>query len=210
MRFIAGIAVAVVAGCAASPPTADNGPLARCSVTDCLNVSAIRDYDIVDGTTAVVYVGPRRCPFVVSLDGFNCRASVAPALRFLEISLGGQRAEEARGRVCGPGGNLYVYTGLLDPGFLSQDGFPRTRPGRGEGYDDAFPSLGIDSPLPGLARGAFDPRDPRTSGDLCRVQDIRSITDDQLLELLVDRRVVPPPPPIGSGRIEVPPQAPPP
>ena len=37
----------------------------------------------------------------------------------------------------------------------------------------------------------------------CRVSSVTSITDDQLVELYVKRRVVPPLPPMGTGQIEV-------
>ena len=41
---------------------------------------------------------------------------------------------------------------------------------------------------------------PRTE---CRISTIESITDDQLVELYVARRVIPPLPPMGPGEIEV-------
>ena len=44
--------------------------------------------------------------------------------------------------------------------------------------------------------------EPRINTD-CRVSRVESITDDQLVELYVDRGVTPPLPPMGAGQIEV-------
>lgn len=61
-------------------------------------------------------------------------------------------------------------------------------------------NLGIDEGPFTTAAGAdnIEPRIP------CRIRDIVSMTDDEVLELYVDRQIAAPPPPFGTGEISVP------
>lgn len=205
MKRIAGIVMVALAGCAANPSSDDTGPAARCSVTDCFNQSSIRSFEVLDDRTAVVYVGPQRCPFVVEVDGFNCQLTFTPELRFFQPIYGSSRATEKTGQICGSRDTLYVYTGVADPaltqGIGPLEGGPPATDTLGRRRDSFGDRLGSSrSPTSGVADVTVD---TINNNEVCRVTDIRSITDDQLIELRV-KQGAPPPPPVGQGRIQVP------
>jgi len=60
---------------------------------------------------------------------------------------------------------------------------------------------------PGVFGGALGSQQPSdrfgNSRPPCQIRSVASLTDDQLIELLVARGAVPPPPPMGAGEIEV-------
>jgi hypothetical protein len=203
MKLIAGIVTVALVACAASPSADESGPAARCSVTDCFNESAIRSFEVLNDRTAVVYVGPQRCPFVVNIDGFNCSLAVAPELKFLTPLYGSTRAAEATGQICGTRDTLYVYTGLLDPALAgdinainsgSYDTLGRQRSTFGDRVGSSR------TPTSGVTGVSID---TVNNADVCRVNNVHSITDDQLVELRVQQGA-PPPPPIGQGKVEMP------
>lgn len=193
MKSAAGLLPLVIAGCAApGQTTSDADPPEPCSVTDCFLERDIRDFDIIDRNTVVVYVGQQRCPFVVELQDVTCDATFAPAIAFFQTELGrmDRLTTLQSGRVCASTRGLVLYAGIPAPSLLQQqdafesrlgtrrpDGFPRT---------DPFDSFPVDA----------------SSDDVCRVTDIRSINDDQLVELLAEVKA--PPPPVGQGELEVP------
>jgi hypothetical protein len=206
MKRIAGIVTVALAGCAAHPSADESGPAARCSVSECFSQSAIRSFEVLGDHTAVVYVGPQRCPFVVDVDGFNCGLSLSPELRFFEPIYGSTRAAEATGQICGSRGSLYVYTGIADPSFAEGIDAIRGRPDYdtlGRRRDSFGDRLGAPRPGPG---GADVTVETLNNNEVCHVSEIHSITDDQLLELRV-KLGAPPPPPIGQGKIVVPNQS---
>lgn len=194
MRPITGVIAVALVGCAASPSSDNGGPVARCSVTDCFNQRAVRGFEVLDERTAVVYVGQQRCPFVVALDGFDCNLSVTPDLRFFEAVYGSTTVAEATGQICATRDALYVYTGIADPGLGSLDSITGA-PGRPGQAPDVF----------GTSRrtGLGSTIDIFNNNNFCRVRTIRSITDDELVELRVEGGM-PPPPPVPPGTIEVP------
>ncbi|HEU4616795.1 MAG TPA: hypothetical protein VFV10_02085, partial [Gammaproteobacteria bacterium] len=213
MKLIAGIVAVALVACAGAASGAKrdkrdkhdkSGPVARCSVTDCFNESAIRSFDIIDDETAVVYVGPQHCPFLVSVEGFHCSLTVTPEIRFLRPLLGSTRATETTGQICGSRDTLYVYTGIVSP-EIADDVDPF---GRRPQYD----TLGRRRDV--FGEGVGSSRSPTSTdntsvetvnnNDVCRVSEIRSITDDQLLELRVKRQGAAPPPPLGQGQVHVP------
>lgn len=61
-------------------------------------------------------------------------------------------------------------------------------------------NVGIDEGVFTRAAGASD-ADPRIA---CRIRDIQSLTDDEVLELYVAHKIAAPPPPFGNGELEVP------
>jgi hypothetical protein len=61
-----------------STPTASNEPVERCSVTECFNHVQVRNYEVIDSTTLVMYVGGQRCPFLVEFDGTFCDLTFLP------------------------------------------------------------------------------------------------------------------------------------
>ncbi|MBN1237141.1 MAG: hypothetical protein JXB36_01505 [Gammaproteobacteria bacterium] len=202
MRLAVCIVASWLIGCAGNP-SEDTGPVARCETTDCFYERDVRSFQVVNRSTIVVYVGQQRCPFVVELDGLACDVSIAPQIHFFQLAVG--RLDRATGvrepQVCSTTRGLYAYTGILDPSLLGASdridpvtgrpgGFGRTAPG---GFGRSTPG-GVGEEV------AIDP----TMQDMCRVRRIRSMNDDQLLELYADEGVMPPPPPIGHGQLEVP------
>jgi len=193
MRCAAALLPLFVAGCASGQTTSDAGPIeAPCRVTDCFFDRDVRDFDVIDRNTVVVYVGRQRCPFVVELQDVTCDVTFSPAIEFFQTALG--RSDRLTplqtGRVCASTRGLVLYAGIPAPALLQQQDVFESRAG-------ARPSTGFPRNDP--FEGSF-PVDP-SSDDVCRVSDIRSITDDQLVELLAE--VNAPPPPVGEGELEV-------
>lgn len=110
------------------------------------------------------------------------------------IYVGGQRCPflvEFDGTFCDltfmPGGDIaFVATGVrqMDMRICSRDRH-----------------IGIDEGVFSTAAGGQDAIPP---GRLpCQINDVASLTDDQLLELYVDNDITAPPPPFGTGQIQV-------
>ncbi len=170
-------------GCAGAPESeSDNesaAPVAeRCAVEECFRPRQVRRVEVLDDENLLVYTGARECPFRVEVRGFACRLDFALDINFL------QRA----------------------PGAGSIDG-------NAQRYSMP-PRVCAYTPRVELYTGIFDParREPvgsegRLPGEDCRVVGVESLTDDELLELLVERRLAPPPPPTGSGELDTPEQS---
>jgi hypothetical protein len=153
----AGILALALSACAGTPPDTST-PLSRsCTPTNCFEERNVRDFQIVDQRTIVVYVGSQRCPFLLELDGMFCDLTFTPTLQFGDAQPFFR--ERASRRIC-PFGRTYVSGGPFS-------------------------------------------RDQ----ERCRILDIVSLTDDELVDVLVNRDVIPPLPPIGYGELEVLPDA---
>ncbi len=185
MRLIAGIAVLGVAGCATAPTTPTE-PVASCRNDDCFYQRDVRGVEAIDGSTAVFYVGPLRCPFVVRFDGLRCDAALGPHVALIQGGVLGAATGGLTGKVCRGTPNLYLYSGILEP------------------QGSVLDPLAGHTPLGGFGAGPGpSPFDPLGDVDACRIVDIRSINDDQLVEMRVKAGIAPPPPPM-RGRLQVP------
>ncbi len=61
MRLSIASSVLLIAGCASSP-TDDTAAIDRaCTVADCFFERDVRDFEVIDGTTLIVYTGSQRC-----------------------------------------------------------------------------------------------------------------------------------------------------
>lgn len=152
-------------GCSTTSETVvSNEPVERCSVSECFNRHQIREFELIDNTTMVLYVGAQRCPFKVEFEGTFCDLTFLPGgnVEFTSI----RQPRPANMRICAHDRDM----GLAERGW--------TTAGGGAG---AVPS----NQLP------------------CEIRDVASLTDDQLIELLVDNDLAAPPPPFGSGEIQV-------
>lgn len=79
MRVTTSLLACLVAGaCSSTAPMQSNEPVEGCSVTDCFNRHQVRDYEIIDDTTMVIYTGTQRCPFLVEFDGMFCDLTFMP------------------------------------------------------------------------------------------------------------------------------------
>lgn len=172
----------------------DRGPLDRaCPVADCFHERQIRDFEVVDRTNVIVYVGSQRCAFHVEVYGTSCDLTFAPDLYFrrtTEMPDGLPRGDDL------PDGG----GGLVDPFDI-----------RRERRDLQVCSNDLSVQVHGgvFTESNITPRrevdrfgQPRIRTD-CRVRSVRSITDDELIEFYVDHEVAAPIPPIGPGNIEV-------
>jgi hypothetical protein len=192
------LAIGTVPASAQRSERGETGAVDRaCTVKDCFLEAEIRDFEVVDRTHVIVYVGAQRCAFHVEVRGTLCDLTFAPELYFrraneLPIDRGGSiagggpaprssrasdfdpfeiAARERRDlRICANDLSIQVHGGAFTESASS-----------GNGPTDRFGN-------------------PRTD---CVVSDVTSVTDDQLLEFYVTRGVVSPVPPMGIGEIEV-------
>ena len=44
----------------------------RCLTSECFREGQIRDFDVIDRGTVVVFVGPERCAFKIKVDDLSC------------------------------------------------------------------------------------------------------------------------------------------
>ena len=196
MRLTAVVLALLVAGCAGTQIDATQ-PLDRaCTVSECFLEREVRDFEVLDPTTMVVYVGAQRCAFKVQVVGAFCDLTFAPEVFFRSTSeaeapsdrdvFGGSIQGLNRGlgdlRVCS--GDLRI--GVEGGPFTDNPTLPRTSSSR-------TPRQPTDA-----ARDRFNNERPD-----CRLQSVASLTDDQVLELYVAHDKIAPPPPMGAGQIEV-------
>jgi hypothetical protein len=169
-----------------------------CSVEDCFREADVREFEIIDRTHVIVYVGSQRCAFHLEVRGALCDLSFAPELYF-------RRTNE-----------VPLVTGR--PQDLADPTRPRTatRPtdfdsfaiGQRERVDleicgndlmiQVHGGQWTESQSSGVATDRFG-----NANSDCRISSVRSVTDDQLLEFYVGRGVLAPVPPMGPGEIEI-------
>ena len=82
IRNFQAAAMALIAGCASNPSQVVSP---RCDLQDdCFDRDRVRSFEFLDSDTLVVEVGPYRCPFLVEVDGIDCRAAFAGRLLFYD------------------------------------------------------------------------------------------------------------------------------
>src|SRR5690606_13678697 len=90
MKRLARLLPLLVVGCATGQTTGDTPSAEPCRVTDCFSERNIRDFDVIDRNTVVVYVGRQRCPFVIELRDVTCDLTFTPSIAFFQTALGRQ------------------------------------------------------------------------------------------------------------------------
>jgi hypothetical protein len=161
-----------------------------CGVEDCLLERDIRDFEIIDRTHVIVYTGSQRCAFYIEVRGTHCDLTFAPELYF-------SRLNEL------PDGTQSSADDPLESTFGNRMDLSTSS---SRNLRICSNDLGIQ-----VHGGQFTESAPVTAstdrfGNVraeCRIAGVRSITDDQLVEFYVQRRVIPPLPPMGVGQIEV-------
>jgi len=190
---LGGSCVVALAACATSSTSTTGEALDRtCTVSDCFYQRDVRDFEVIDDTTLIVYVGPQRCAFHLELSGTFCDMTMAPDLYF--------RTEPQRARILQSG---------RDDAFSnrpSRSALPEAEIRRQEAERNLASTRICANDFAEVDGGVFtevfeDPTAIRQSQ--CRITNVTSMTDDQLVELYVDLGVAPPPPPVGPGRIAV-------
>jgi hypothetical protein len=166
-----------------------------CTVTDCFLEADIRDFEVIDRTHIIVYVGAQRCAFHVEVRGTMCDMAFAPELYFrrtneMPIARGGEITGGTMPRASRPTG--------FDPLELET----RERRDLRICANDLAIQVHGGAFTESLSSGQPTDRfgNPRTD---CVVSGVTSVTDDQLLEFYVTRGVAAPVPPMGTGEIEV-------
>ncbi len=171
-----------------------------CSVSDCFFERDIRGFEVVDRTHLIIYVGSQRCAFHVELSGSQCDLSFAPELYFRstnEVPI----LTTSRDDPLAPGNPTTPRTSRptdFDSFEIQQRERRDLRICRNDLAIQVHGGRWTESQSSGVTTDRFG--NPRTD---CRVSNVRSITDDQLVEFYVARGVVPPLPPMGTGQIEV-------
>ncbi len=178
------LAVALV--CNAAPKKRKNAdttqPIDRaCTVEDCFLERDVRDFEVIDQTTVIVYVGSQSCAFLIEVRGTFCDLTFAPELYFHspsdftrnDVHIAGAAPPLSR-----PLGDLRVCSNDIG---ISVDGGVFTENPTSNSPPDRY----------GNRRSE------------CQISSVTSMTDDEILELYVKHRVAPPPPPMGPGKIEV-------
>jgi hypothetical protein len=188
-----GVSVAVAASAAHAQRNRDDTAATKraCSVEECFFERDVRDFEVIDQTHIIVYTGSQRCAFHIELIGTFCDLSFAPDLYFSRI---GDIPQDAVGE------SPVTQRGPTDPFGVVETSRDRrdlricTNDLNVQVHGGAFTESPSTAPPPDRFGNQ------RTE---CRVSTIESITDDQLVELYVARRVIPPLPPMGAGEIEV-------
>ena len=173
----------------------DTGATKRaCSVEECFFARDIRDFEVIDQTHLIVYTGSQRCAFHIELRGTMCDMTYAPELYFT-------RNGDVPESVITGGAEPIPGRGPADPFDPLETARHNDRHLRICDNDMAISVHGgrfTESPGANVPTDRFG--NPRPD---CQVLTVTSITDDQLVEFYVSRKVVPPLPPMGTGEIEV-------
>ena len=188
MRLTTIGAALVVAGCAGTQ-TADTTQAAKraCGGISCFYEREVRDFEVVNHTTLIVYVGAERCPYQIELRGTFCDMQFATEVYF--------NSSAERHSVSPASAN-----DVLAPA----PGSPQYEVGSSSSHLSDLKICGNDISI-GVSGGAFtrDPANSQSRTSDCQISSVASLTDDKLMELYVRAGVVPPPPPMGAGQILV-------
>lgn len=180
-----GVSAAVAAQSAHGQRNKDDTEATKraCSVEECFFEREVRDFEVIDQTHVIVYTGSQRCAFHLEVVGTFCDLTFAPELYFSRV---GEMPADSIG-VADPFTGVETSRGRRDLRICANDLSVQVHGGQ-------FTESDATNPPPDRFGN------PRTE---CRISTIESITDDQLVELYVARRVIPPLPPMGPGEIEV-------
>ncbi len=164
-----------------------------CGVEDCFFERDVRDFEVIDQSHLIVYTGSQRCPFHVELRGTLCDLTFAPELYF-------SRTNDISDRGVAVGGDAF--------GARAADPFgPLETANRGNRHLRICANdLSVQVHGGRFTESTTTPVQTDRFGNPiadCQVTSVTSITDDQLVEILVGRGIVPPLPPMGTGEIEV-------
>lgn len=164
----------------------DDGATKRaCGFETCFFERDVRDFEVIDRTHLIVYTGSQRCAFHIEVHGTFCDLTYAPELYFSRV---GEVPDDLEGEELNdPFGTLATSRSRRDLRICANDLNVQVHGGR-------F----TESGTPDAPPDRFG--NPRTE---CQIATVESLTDDQLVELYVARRVIPPLPPMGPGEIEV-------
>jgi hypothetical protein len=84
----------------------------------------VRDYEVVGDTTMIVYVGGRRCPFLVEFDGTFCDLTFMPGG---DLSFGATGARQMDMRICARDRHIGIDEGPFSTAPGGQGAIPQGR-----------------------------------------------------------------------------------
>jgi hypothetical protein len=191
-------------------PTGDAAAGDRaCTVNECFYARDVRDFDVIDKSTLIVYVGPQRCAFRVELRGTFCDLTYAPELIFTDPHDLPQGERDPRTQGPATAGDISFAPGGIATRNIQSLGRNRNlrvcdNDLRLQVSGGSFTESTIENPLDPASEGPAQ-RGGRflTSKTDCQIASVGSITDDQVMEIYVKHRVSPPPPPMGSGDLQM-------
>jgi hypothetical protein len=172
-----------------------------CDVDDCFREADVRDFEVIDRTHLIVYVGPQRCAFHIELLGALCDMSFAPELYF-------RRSNEVPNMVIDRPRNAAIEPGPAQPRMGRRptdfDTFELAQRERKDlricGNDLMIQVHGGQWTESQAAASTDRFGNPDTD---CRISSVTPVTDDQLVEFYVRQGVISPVPPMGQGEIEI-------
>lgn len=160
----------------------------QCLLNDCFQERQIRDFEIIDRDTLIVYVGRNRCPYKIEVDQLYCNVTFLPEVEFFD-----RRVDHIESVMRGRGQSNNEVIDNLNNGITVGGG------DRGTGSRRVCTnSTSLALRTQGFAGSEVGPPPGEPA---CRIRSINTMTDDQLLELFVDEDLTLPPPPIGIGDI---------
>jgi hypothetical protein len=101
-----------------------NGPVDRCPTTDCFNQQQVRDFEVIDSSTLVLYVGNQDCPFLVEFTGSFCDLTflAGTSLTFRPDSLREEFGANSRlTRICARDMNIGIDEGPFSTSAAGED-----------------------------------------------------------------------------------------
>lgn len=124
MRLTSWVLCFGVVACSTTSPTLSDEPVERCEVSDCFNRHQVRDYEVVDDTTMVIYVGGQRCPFLVEFDGTFCDLTFMPGGDVPFVAAGVRQMDM---RICSRDRHIGIDDGPFSTAAGGQDAVPSGR-----------------------------------------------------------------------------------
>ncbi len=146
MRALLVSLVLVIAGCATTATERGQAVLRpACDPrADCFSQRAVRDFEVLDNTTLVVFVGSERCPYLVTVDGFFCDLRMSAFISFRDFD----------GRICSLD-RSYIVGGP----FTAADEYCQIREVESLNDDElleTYASYGVVEPLPAIGSGELE------------------------------------------------------
>ncbi len=175
------VAVLIVLSGIVMAPASAVAQSKRCLDSNCLNSRQVRDFEVIDRGTLIVYVGRERCPYKIEVSELFCDLTYLPDVAFISVRewQRNSRAGNSDLSIPGPGGSSNQLASTRRVCSFNASQFAL----------ESFSFADID---PG---GSSQLRPP------CEIRDISVVTDNDLVELYVDENLLPPPPPVGNGEI---------
>lgn len=170
MRLSSMLSLSALLACTTAAPQEDSDELVeRCSVGSCFNRLQVRNFELLDKTSLLIFVGSQDCPFLIEFTGPFCDLTFLPGYDIPWAFSSATRGNAGRimnTRICRNDMNI----GIADRTFTTAGG-------------------GQDA----IRRGTLP----------CTIRNVRSLTDDEVLEAYVENHIAAPPPPFGTGQIQV-------